>query len=559
MSKGEEQDKLSRRKYLQVVGGTVAGLVVGGALGYVGKPTVTAPAETVTSTVTETVTGTVTAPPPTTQPPAKKFEGVTITLMQLTGPYFSMAGKPEIYHEWEQETGGKVIVDQLAFPDLHPKLVAALISGTATWDLVNWGPPFYGDVAGTGGLEVLDKYITDPNRRPADWDDVLPGIQAYNSWNGHYYSFPGDGDTATMYYRKDLLANADHQANFKKKFGYDMPSPDTGPRTWSQFNDVAEFFNGWDWGEGGRSKFGTLRGIGKVYNTWQYGFLPYLFPYVKMPGPVDKYHGVAYFDPETMECLMNQPGHVKAAEMFVESFKKGSSEFDLGISALDAWNMYVRGDIALAIAPGNIGPMEFSSVSTVNGKVGHNLLPGAEQVYDQQSKSWLTVSTKDPLPEPGATKDINFVPYCTWGGWVNSIPVTSKVKDAAYDYAAWIGGKKASLELCLTMEPEQSGVNPFRYSHLQWEPWKAAGFTDPNYVLAQGLSYAHENNMRDMRIPGTLEYYDAIDVNMGKALTGSIEPKQAMENIYNTWTDITKRKDVKKQLQFYRQDLGLPV
>ena len=63
MSKSEEKG-ISRRTYLQVAGGTVAGLIVGGALGYVAKPTATGPPETVTSTVTQAVTQTVTGAAP---------------------------------------------------------------------------------------------------------------------------------------------------------------------------------------------------------------------------------------------------------------------------------------------------------------------------------------------------------------------------------------------------------------------------------------------------------------------------------------------------------------
>ena len=69
MSKPEEK-KMSRRAYLQVAGGTVVGLAVGGALGYLAKPS---EVTTVTSTLTETVTVTGTAPPPTTPPAAAEI------------------------------------------------------------------------------------------------------------------------------------------------------------------------------------------------------------------------------------------------------------------------------------------------------------------------------------------------------------------------------------------------------------------------------------------------------------------------------------------------------
>ena len=49
------EGNMTRRSYLQAVGGAVAGLVVGGAIGYLAKP-----AEMVTQTVTQTETQTVT-------------------------------------------------------------------------------------------------------------------------------------------------------------------------------------------------------------------------------------------------------------------------------------------------------------------------------------------------------------------------------------------------------------------------------------------------------------------------------------------------------------------
>jgi len=61
MSKPEEK-KVTRRGYLKTTGAAAAALVLGAAIGYVAKPTVTAPPTAVTSTVT--VTGTAPPPPP---------------------------------------------------------------------------------------------------------------------------------------------------------------------------------------------------------------------------------------------------------------------------------------------------------------------------------------------------------------------------------------------------------------------------------------------------------------------------------------------------------------
>jgi branched-chain amino acid transport system substrate-binding protein len=77
-----EGKSISRRKYLELTGGAVAGLAVGGALGYLAKPP-----EMVTQTVTatETVTVTGTAPPVTTVAPPT----TTLTEEQLIKYGFS--------------------------------------------------------------------------------------------------------------------------------------------------------------------------------------------------------------------------------------------------------------------------------------------------------------------------------------------------------------------------------------------------------------------------------------------------------------------------------------
>jgi len=78
-SKKSEPEKISRRKYLQTTGGVIAGLAVGGALGYLAKPTTMTTGTT--ETVTKTVTGT--APPPATTAAAEPIKFAVLS--DLTG------------------------------------------------------------------------------------------------------------------------------------------------------------------------------------------------------------------------------------------------------------------------------------------------------------------------------------------------------------------------------------------------------------------------------------------------------------------------------------------
>ncbi len=92
------EEKVDRRSALKIVGGTIAGLVIGGAIGYLAKPAAPAVTSTVTSeitktitkattkTITTTVTGTATPAvggikwqlPPGEKNPTVDFSGVTL-------------------------------------------------------------------------------------------------------------------------------------------------------------------------------------------------------------------------------------------------------------------------------------------------------------------------------------------------------------------------------------------------------------------------------------------------------------------------------------------------
>src|SRR5438270_795392 len=61
-------------------------------------------------------------------------------------------------------------------------------------------------------------------------------------YDGRMYMVANAHDGQVMYYRRDLFNDPVHQAAFRKKYGYALAVP----RTWDQFRDAAEYFNGKD-------------------------------------------------------------------------------------------------------------------------------------------------------------------------------------------------------------------------------------------------------------------------------------------------------------------------
>jgi multiple sugar transport system substrate-binding protein len=210
MSKPEEKKEVSRRDYLKTTGAAIAGLVVGGAIGYVAKPaevttttaTVTAPA----STVTQTVTGTVTA---TASPTATGMAGLS---KQYAGTKLNVILQPQdflpIVEKWLPEfkdaTGIDVSFSYYPENERRAKVLTDASTGTGSFQLYYCDEAINPALANAGYIVPLKDYF------PAEFDSS-DFIDAFRdqilSWKGVWYTAPfygGLGDY--LFYRKDLFS-----------------------------------------------------------------------------------------------------------------------------------------------------------------------------------------------------------------------------------------------------------------------------------------------------------------------------------------------------------------
>ena len=463
--------------------------------------------------------------PATTTAAKRPFEGQTVTV--AVGSFMS-SGVNMFKEEWEKRSGARLQVVEIPFGDLYQRLFASFSTGAGEFDVAiyaaNWIPEF----AANKNILSLEKYYGAKD----NWDDVLDKTKRIMYVGAERYSVPLDGDVLMGYYRKDALENDGNKQKFKAKYGYDLAAP----ATWKQYRDIAEFFNGWDWSGDGKPDFGVLEAQGPK-DVGPFILVSRVASYAANP----KVPGGLFFDPETMEPSVNNPGWVQALQDWVEIRKFGPAEMATMGGGTMRGN-FVAGNYALAIDWADVGiQAQDESASIVKGKLGYFVLPGSQRVWNIKTKAW------DQFPEPQRA------PYMGWGGWHGSVAANSKAPDAAADFLNFIDSTENALRAVTT---PGTARNPYRKQHFS-DParWEAAAvkYKDPApYLEVQQQSFTHPNTQYDLRIPKAGRYFEVLDNWMQQALAGTMTPRQALDKTAEDWKRITTEAGRDKQLQLYR-------
>ena len=486
---------------------------------------------------------------------AQPYAGKKITIgVFASGPKGAISGP--LYHwrdEWQKRTGAELDIVEIPFGQLYEKIFTDLKTGAGFYDAFIGPSWFYGDYIEGGYIVPIDGFMKD--RKFAEWDpdDVVPPIRKMLSWGGKYYGVVNDCDAMIFYYRKDLFRKKEHKEAFQKEFGYRLPDP---PRTWDQVTDLAKYFNGKNFNEGTGLDDGRAgSGITMHLKRGQQGFFHFMAlsaPYVVLPGKLDRHHGVYWFDPETLDPLIASPGHVKALEKLVELVRYGPQAM-LGWSLGEAWDHFLQGRAAMVFSWGDVGSLaQDPAKSRVMGLLGCATLPGTRTVWNGKARMFKK------LHRP------NLVANTVGASWHGVISRHSKNPEVVYDFLAWQASRKINF---FNVTHGWTGINPGMEFH--WLPPKGKAslkaYTDAGwnandvkeYVKAYYENYhLTKTSLTYLRIPGTPEYWDALDLHLAEAVSGSVSPRKALERTAKDWEGISARRGLKKQLRLYREAIG---
>ncbi|MCC7163856.1 MAG: extracellular solute-binding protein [Anaerolineae bacterium] len=460
-----------------------------------------------------------------------KCDGVNLVVATQTGPQIA-SPMENLWKDWSAKTGGTVEVQTFPFGDLFEKIRAGYVSGASPFDIIVYASDWAGDIMGAG--YVLE--VPQANQDAMGYQYLIPTYRdRILSWGGKVYGTPYDGDAHNTYLRKDLLTDPTYMAEFKAKYGYDLPVP---IKTWDQYHDIAEFFNGKE------IDGNTIYGAGTAFKRKAQSYWTYLgiaAPYAKAPNDP-----AYFFDPETMEPRINNPGFVKALDFYSSLVAVGPPDvvnWDVG----NIRSEFPAGKLALAIDWGDVGPLSADPNSSVVTKGwSAQAHPGVDEYYDSQTKAWV--------------KQYNQAPFLAFGGWVGGVSATTKNPECAFDFLSFMGSQNMSAKLVTTAG---SGVNPHFYSDMNdLAPWVAAGMSEEQateYLTAVRDTINSPNAVVDLRITGAAEYFDALDTQLARAVAGETSSQEALDEVAKQWNAITDRLGRDQQIKLYRQMLGLPA
>jgi multiple sugar transport system substrate-binding protein len=472
------------------------------------------------------------------------FKGQTVTVSvntagrkgPISGPLF------EVRDEFEAATGAKMEIVEVPLAEHFPKLMNDLVSGTGQYDASIAGAWWLGDLVGGDYIISYDKFYNDSRFPKWDIEEVLPGPQELLMYGGKKYMVANDHDGQVMYYRRDLFENPEHRRAFKKKYGYELREP----RTWDEFTDMAEYFNGKDLNGDGKPDSGVTMAL-KVGEQGMFHFMSFSAPFIIGPENPSLY----WFDPNSMKPLIDSPGHVRALEKLVGLVQYGPqamTSWSLG----ENWDSFLRGEAALTFTWGDLGALAQQKGSMVRGKVGAAPIPGTMEYYNTQTGEW--VKTSKP----------NVVGNTTGGSWAGVISKFSKAPEATYFLLALMATKAKSKVYAAR---GWDGVDPGRYFHFlppdgtgQLKTYLAAGWDKGDAREYLGAYFDNYNNKQQfpyMRIPGTFEYWTSLDKHLSEAETGQADPEQALKDTADEWEETTDRLGRNNQLNIYKTSLGL--
>lgn len=297
-------------------------------------------------------------------PRARAFSPESPITIRLAGDewFLDSLTKTGMIAEFQQKTGIHVEVlhknDRAILSDLDRPPT----SHEDTLDVIVVRHRLLGALAQKNQVREIDSLLADPALHDADF---VPQEQLFTNWwrelssyAGHVYGFPFTGLTTYLCYRKDLLIDPVNQRDFETRYHRNL----TVPKTWPEYNQVAEFFTRPE-----QHFYGTyIQGKQGLALWYEWLNLAYSFG----GNILDSKHGWEYGD-----IVVNSPANVAATTEYsklVAFSPPDTLHFGWG----EAQSALQQGQVFMGLLWNDQAPfLEDPAASKVAGKIGYARIP----------------------------------------------------------------------------------------------------------------------------------------------------------------------------------------
>ncbi|MFD2173206.1 ABC transporter substrate-binding protein [Rhodobacter lacus] len=432
--------------------------------------------------------------------------------------------------EYAQATGQAVTVETRPFDALYGEIMIGFVTGRPPADVLifpaDWLPDFAPYLQ-----PVPEALVQSP---------LVQGIHpAYRDrqmrWRGHWMAISLDGDLHMGAYRRDLFSDPATRAAYVAATG----GPLAPPATWADYARIAAFFQGRKDGEG-HALAGTLEAsAANGQRLWS------LFSHAAAYTAHPDHPGYFFFDPETMAPEIDNPAWLRALQDYLAAVTSGEAETG-PLSSHGVRSAFAAGQGAMALDWSDIGVLATDpATSNVADRVGFFALPGADEVWNPQTRAW------DRLAAPRR------VPFLAFGGWIAAVPRAAAQPEAAWRFIAFMAAPERAARDVMS---GASGFNPYRTAQLEDRAGWAALMGEEagaSYLTVLRESLDAPLAAQDLRLPGYPAYMAALDARIGAVLAGELAPEAALQAAAAEWDRITDRLGRASQRRHYREAMGL--
>lgn len=261
-----------------------------------------------------------------------------------------------LMRDFEATNHCRIIIDTRPMEDMFDAIVSNSKTESNLYDVIMYDIPWLPSFADEGFLADITEYIKNEWRPENYFSPRLPEI--YGKFNEKYYGIPFTYSPPILFYRSDLFSDFKLRKEYYNRYQIRMRPP----KTWTEYNALAEFFN-----EVGKRDTRFEYGI-CLYGQSKEHLIPHFLPRLAAFG------GGIFND--RLQITINSPACRKALLSLKKTAELSSMPFN-NSTLVTATKEFYDGKTALLFGHGSYATAFSKDISSpVAGKVGYAPLPG---------------------------------------------------------------------------------------------------------------------------------------------------------------------------------------